>query len=90
MKTFANNSFIEAQTTSQSMKTFALFVYYYTYIYMFCKYYFSKNLRSYSLYSLTLYGMRTTLISNIKIIQKAIVCNIFLFKELVKENILYD
>ncbi|EEL49478.1 hypothetical protein bcere0022_31610 [Bacillus cereus Rock3-44] len=46
MKTFALTSLIEAQTIFQSMKTFALFVYHYTFFYLFCKYFlsiFQKN-----------------------------------------------
>ncbi|CAI8791904.1 conserved hypothetical protein [Bacillus sp. IT-79MI2] len=51
MKTFALTSFIEAQTIFQSMKTFALFVYHYTFFYIFCKYFlyvfFKKFMKSF-------------------------------------------
>ncbi|PES95613.1 hypothetical protein CN491_12090 [Bacillus cereus] len=50
LKTFAFNSLIEAQTISKSMKTFALFVYHYTFFYSFCKYYFFKKYHYGSLY----------------------------------------
>jgi len=42
MKTFAYRNLIEAQTIFQSMKTFALFVFHYTFFYRFCNIIFQK------------------------------------------------